>query len=219
VRVIAQQAVEIAADGLDPGGIGGCEQTEHGGGGYLVSSVRDGFAARVYSGLPNMPRTLVFPYTSVKVRTAAIASFVLAGALLAGCGSAPPPEPPPDPYAARVLRCIDVPRQASDAAHRAMVDVQQGGGRTFLIDPVPVTEDAYMEFVAACAVDPPQQVLRPQTSDMREWPPIVVVPVDDAGFHCAWRGDDVFTEGHWNAATRARPDLGPNVGFRCVQDR
>jgi hypothetical protein len=173
--------------------------------------MRNPRVARVYSALPNMPRTLVFPHTSVKV--AALAIFLTFGA---GCGGAPPPEQEPDPYSARVLRCIDVPRGTSDAAHAAMVDVPGAGGTQMMIDSVPVSEDAYLEFVAACAVDPPQQVLRPTTSDVREWPPIVVVPMDDAGFHCAWRGDSLYTEAQWNAATRARPDLGPNVGFRCV---
>jgi hypothetical protein len=137
---------------------------------------------------------------------------------LGGCGGSPPPEPEADPYSARVLRCIDQPRGTSDAAHAAMVDVPGPSGTQFLIDPVPVSEGAYQEFVAACAVDPPQQVLSPQTSDIREWPPIVVVPHDDAGFHCAWRGDRLYEEAQWNAAIRARRDLGPNVGFRCVSD-
>jgi hypothetical protein len=98
-----------------------------------------------------------------------------------------------------------------------MVQVQPPGRPAILIDPVPISEDAYAEFVAACGGDPPQQVLRSTTSDVRAWPPIVVPPSTDmAGFYCAWRGDTLATPEQVRESARAQPALGPDLGFRCA---
>ena len=45
---------------------------------------------------------------------------------LVGCGGAPPPKPPEDPYGVRVQNCIDAPRPLSDAAHSRMVRIPAG---------------------------------------------------------------------------------------------
>lgn len=159
-----------------------------------------------------MPRTLVLPHTSVK-----LPALGLGLVLVFACGGQPPPPPPSDPYAARVARCIDAPRNVSDAGHDQMVAVQVPGRPAIRIDPVPISEDAYQEFVAACGADPAQQVLRSSTSDVRAWPPIVVPPsADMAGFYCAWRGDTLATEEQVRESARAQPGLGPDLGFRCV---
>ena len=99
------------------------------------------------------------------------------------------------------------------------IDGQYSGrqGQVVLVK-VPVTEEAYREFMGACGADGPGRVLAPTTSDVRAWPPIVEVAPDDAGFYCAWRGDRLASAQEWNAASRARPDLGPAIGFRCSWD-
>ena len=100
----------------------------------------------------------------------------------------------------------------------------------FRIDPTPVTNAAYAEFVEACGALPPDaETLTPEFwqanqerygvaanfSDIQRfiWPgqkperararhPAVLVTRDQAGFYCAWRGGRLPSEVEWERAAR-----------------
>lgn len=100
----------------------------------------------------------------------------------------------------------------------------------FSIDPTPVTNGAYAEFVAACGAIPPddESLTARRWSELRNeynlrfdygqvqrfmWNagepppdrgkhPAVLVTYDDAAFYCAWRGGRLPREAEWERAAR-----------------